>query len=96
MSRPHGRGCHFFTYARDPRSESFNNGWKFMLADSAHYKDSSYDDSHWRSLSLPTTGLLKAIFPSQTPQAPAAEHFRAEWDGIARLLLLTIFRNVAI
>ena len=91
-----GVAATFFTYARDPRSESFNDGWKFMLADSAHYKDSSYDDSHWRSLSLPHDWAIEGDFPSQTPQAQAAELFRAEWDGIARRSLLTISRNVAI
>ena len=91
-----GVAATFFTYARDPRSESFNDGWKFMLADSAHYKDSSYDDSHWRSLSLPHDWAIEGDFSESNPPAPAAEHSRAAWDGIARRSLLTISRNVTI
>ncbi|MEZ3563856.1 MAG: beta galactosidase jelly roll domain-containing protein, partial [Duncaniella sp.] len=62
-----GVAATFFTYARDPRSESFNDGWKFMLADSAHYKDSSYDDSHWRSLSLPHDWAIEGDFSESNP-----------------------------
>ncbi|MFR9503254.1 MAG: glycoside hydrolase family 2 TIM barrel-domain containing protein [Rikenellaceae bacterium] len=36
------------------RSESlFNEGWRFSLTDNPQYRDANYDDSAWRSLTLP-------------------------------------------
>lgn len=62
-----GVAATFFTYARDPRAVSFNDGWRFMLADSAQYKDASYDDSHWRSLSLPHDWAIEGDFSESNP-----------------------------
>ncbi len=33
--------------------QSFDNGWKFILADSIAFSDEDFDDSEWRALNLP-------------------------------------------
>ncbi|MDE6394558.1 MAG: beta galactosidase jelly roll domain-containing protein, partial [Duncaniella sp.] len=55
----------------DPRAVPFVDGWRFILADSAQYKDPGYDDSHWRSLTLPHDWAIEGDFSQSNPSGTA-------------------------
>ena len=44
-------GCMLTAQARD--RQNFDNGWRFVLADSAQMSKTDYHDTHWRALNLP-------------------------------------------
>ena len=46
---------------------NFDNGWKFLLADSAEMAQADYNDSHWRSLSLPHDWAVEGDFYAGNP-----------------------------
>jgi len=45
----------------------FNADWKFMLGDNADYKNPTFDDSAWRSLSLPHDWTIEGEFKKENP-----------------------------
>ncbi|MDE3236719.1 MAG: glycoside hydrolase family 2 protein [Bacteroidota bacterium] len=53
---------------------NFNKGWKFYYADTIDkkndYKEPSYDDSKWRSLSLPHDWSIELRFDKNNPATP--------------------------
>lgn len=53
--------------ATDSRSVSFNDGWRFLLADSAGFSNAAYSDAHWRSLSLPHDWAIEGDFSQDNP-----------------------------
>lgn len=44
------------------KTESFNKGWKFLLGDDSLAKTASYNDSKWRSLTLPHDWSIEGTF----------------------------------
>lgn len=53
--------------ATDSRAVSFNDGWRFALADSAEFRSTGYDDAHWRALSLPHDWAIEGDFSQDNP-----------------------------
>ncbi len=53
--------------ASDSRAVSFNDGWKFMLADSAQFAGENYSDAHWRQLSVPHDWAIEGDFSPENP-----------------------------
>jgi beta-galactosidase len=45
----------------------FNSDWKFMLEDKAGYASPTYDDSQWRSLTLPHDWSIEGPFDARSP-----------------------------
>lgn len=62
-----GVAATFFAAAREPRAESFNDGWCFMLADSSQFASPGYDDAGWRRLSLPHDWAIEGDFSETNP-----------------------------
>ena len=58
-------------HGADSRAVPFNDGWRFILADSAQYKDPVYDDSHWRALTLPHDWAIEGDFSESNPSGTA-------------------------
>lgn len=50
------------------KEQLFNNGWKFTLGDNPQYRDPAYDDSAWRSLTLPHDWSVELDY---NPDAPS-------------------------
>jgi len=46
---------------------SFNTGWTFHLADSAGYKEPSFQDGSWRKLTLPHDWAIEGDFSKENP-----------------------------
>ena len=46
---------------------NFDNGWKFLLADSAEMAQADYNDAHWRTLSLPHDWAVEGDFYAGNP-----------------------------
>jgi len=54
-----------------PRSHvSFNEGWKFDLADAAEASQPGFDDSGWRTLDLPHDWSIEGEFSEKHPASP--------------------------
>lgn len=51
----------------DLRVRNFNSGWKFSLGDTPEAKESTYDDSGWRALSLPHDWAIEGSFSLDNP-----------------------------
>ena len=51
--------------ARD--RQNFDQGWRFVLADSATMASPAYSDSHWRSLDLPHDWAIEGDFSASNP-----------------------------
>lgn len=51
----------------DLRVRNFNSGWKFCLGDSPEAKETTYDDSGWRALSLPHDWAIEGSFSLDNP-----------------------------
>ena len=51
----------------DSREVSFNKGWRFSLSDSPAMSAPGYDDSSWRSLSLPHDWAIEGKFSKDNP-----------------------------
>jgi beta-galactosidase len=49
------------------KTESFNNGWKFMLGDDSLASRVNYDDSQWRRLNLPHDWSIEGQFSKDAP-----------------------------
>ncbi|MDE5918189.1 MAG: hypothetical protein K2H05_01620, partial [Duncaniella sp.] len=62
-----GVAAFFYAGATDSRAVSFNDGWKFILSDSAVYASPDYDDSAWRQLSLPHDWAIEGDFSESNP-----------------------------
>ena len=45
----------------------FDDGWRFLLADSAQMAETNYNDSHWRQLSLPHDWAVEGDFYAGNP-----------------------------
>lgn len=56
--------------AADSRAINFNSGWKFSLGDVSEAANSDYDDSAWRSLSLPHDWAIEGKFSINNPSGP--------------------------
>ena len=41
---------------------SFNDGWRFILADSAKMAQADYNDAYWRQLTLPHDWAIEGDF----------------------------------
>ncbi len=52
------------------QQEKFNAGWKFLLADSNEYKNSTFDDADWRSIDLPHDWMIETEMKQQNPSGP--------------------------
>ncbi len=69
--------CCTVSYAQTSFGDAskFNDGWLFSLSDDPAYKDSSFDDSAWRTLDLPhdwsVEGRLSPTLASCTGYLPA-------------------------
>ncbi len=48
-------------------TESFNEGWCFMLADDSAAAEAGYDDSNWRRLNLPHDWSIEGPFSEKNP-----------------------------
>ena len=53
--------------AEDPRSENFNNGWRFCLGDPAEAQSRDFDDTGWRALTLPHDWAIEGAFSADNP-----------------------------
>lgn len=53
-------GCMLTAQARD--RQNFDNGWRFVLADSAQMSKTDYHDTHWRALNLPHDWAVEGDF----------------------------------
>jgi len=54
-----------------PRTHvSFNDGWKFALADAADASQPGFDDSGWRNLDLPHDWSIEGEFSEANPASP--------------------------
>lgn len=53
--------------ATDSRSVSFNDGWRFSLADDKAMAAPGYDDSSWRQLNLPHDWAIEGDFSETNP-----------------------------
>ncbi len=51
----------------DPRSENFNNGWRFCLGDPAEAQSRDFDDTGWRALTLPHDWAIEGAFSADNP-----------------------------
>jgi beta-galactosidase len=50
--------------------ENFNKGWKFLLGDDPTAKQRDFDDSKWRSLTLPHDWSIEGMFDVKNPAKP--------------------------
>lgn len=62
-----GGAANFHVSAADPRAVSFNDGWRFMLGDSAAMSSPDFDDSSWRRLTLPHDWAIEGDFSKDNP-----------------------------
>ena len=62
-----GGAAIFSASAADPRAVSFNDGWKFHLGDAPEMSAPGYNDSGWRSLSLPHDWAIEGDFSIDNP-----------------------------
>lgn len=53
--------------ATDSRAVSFNEGWRFRLADDKAMASPGYDDSSWRQLNLPHDWAIEGDFSENNP-----------------------------
>ena len=53
--------------AADPKGESFNSGWRFCLGDIAGAEARHFDDSGWRTLTLPHDWAIEGEFSADNP-----------------------------
>lgn len=53
--------------ATDSRAVSFNDGWRFRLADDKAMSSPGYDDSSWRQLNLPHDWAIEGDFSESNP-----------------------------
>lgn len=58
-------GCILTAQARD--RQNFDNGWRFVLADSAQMSKTDYHDTHWRALNLPHDWAVEGDFLCSNP-----------------------------
>lgn len=58
-------GCMLTAQARDRLN--FDNGWRFVLADSAQMSKTDYHDTHWRALNLPHDWAVEGDFLCSNP-----------------------------
>ena len=58
-------GCMLTAHARD--RQNFDNGWRFVLADSAQMSKTDYHDTHWRALNLPHDWAVEGDFLCSNP-----------------------------
>ena len=58
-------GCMLTAQARD--RQNFDNGWRFVLADSAQMSKTDYHDTHWRALDLPHDWAVEGDFLCSNP-----------------------------
>ena len=58
-------GCMLTAQARD--RQNFDNGWRFVLADSAQMSKTDYHDTHWRALKLPHDWAVEGDFLCSNP-----------------------------
>lgn len=58
-------GCMLTAQARD--RQNFDNGWRFLLADSAQMSKTDYHDTHWRALNLPHDWAVEGDFLCSNP-----------------------------
>lgn len=58
-------GCMLIAQARD--RQNFDNGWRFVLADSAQMSKTDYHDTHWRALNLPHDWAVEGDFLCSNP-----------------------------
>jgi len=49
------------------KTESFDNGWKFMLGDDSLARYAKYDDTKWRTLDLPHDWSIDGNFSDKNP-----------------------------
>ncbi len=50
--------------------ENFNKNWKFFLGDNDKAKESNFDDSKWRVLTLPHDWSIEGAFDEKNPAKP--------------------------
>lgn len=79
-----GGAAIFSAAAADSRSLSFNDGWRFTLADSPEMANRNLTIHHGAAFHYPMTGLSRATSAKTTRQAQAVALYPAESDGIAR------------
>ena len=53
--------------SRPGKTVSFNQDWRFRLADAAGAQDAGFDDSQWRQLDLPHDWSIEGEFSQQNP-----------------------------
>lgn len=53
--------------ASDSRAVKFNSGWKFSLGDNAEASNPNFNDSGWRSLTLPHDWAIEGKFSPDNP-----------------------------
>ena len=58
-------GCMLTAQARE--RQNFDNGWRFVLADSAQMSKTDYHDTHWRALNLPHDWAVEGDFLCSNP-----------------------------
>lgn len=58
-------GCMLTAQARD--RQNFDNGWRFVQADSAQMSKTDYHDTHWRALNLPHDWAVEGDFLCSNP-----------------------------
>ena len=58
-------GCMLTAQARD--RQNLDNGWRFVLADSAQMSKTDYHDTHWRALNLPHDWAVEGDFLCSNP-----------------------------
>jgi len=54
------------------RGKSFNDGWKFYLGDATNAQQNTFDDTSWRSLSVPHDWSVELPFDKNSPGGNAS------------------------
>ncbi|WP_300631993.1 glycoside hydrolase family 2 TIM barrel-domain containing protein [uncultured Duncaniella sp.] len=62
-----GGAAIFSASAADSHAVKFNDGWRFILADSPDMSAPGFDDSSWRQLSLPHDWAIEGDFSKDNP-----------------------------
>lgn len=99
--------CLGVTSRAQTRTSSFNEGWKFSLGDHPTAKNSSFNDTKWRSLTLPHDWSIEGKFDEKNPAKPEGgglptgiawyrKTFTAPADFKSRLISITfdgVYKN---
>lgn len=87
-----------------PAAETFDRGWRFILADSAGMAEPDYDDSRWRRLDVPHDWAIEGDFHAGNPSGAGGgalpggvgwyrKHFRSDATGRTFIAFDGVYMN---